>query len=68
MPLLPGFEGDITDPNSTVLRIQMHHQYQAIKRGKKALFKQLAHISNIDDYVFFFGLRQSCVMDGVPIT
>lgn len=68
MPLLPGFEGDITDPNSTVLRIQMHHQYQSIKRGKKALFKQLAHINNIDDYIFFFGLRQSCVIEGTPVT
>ena len=68
MPLLPGFEGDITDPNSTVLRIQMHHQYQAIKRGKNALFKKLAHIQNIDDYIFFYGLRQSCVIDGTPVT
>ena len=42
MPLLPGFEGDITNPASTVLRIQVHHQYQAIKHGPKALFKRLA--------------------------
>lgn len=34
MPLLPGFEGDMADPNSTVLRIQVHHQFQAILRDK----------------------------------
>jgi phospholipase D1/2 len=68
MPLLPGFEGDITDPNSTVLRIQMHHQYQSIRRGEHGLYKKLAHIPNIDDYIFFFGLRQSAVIDGVPMT
>lgn len=34
MPLLPGFEGYIGDPGATVLRIQMHWQYQAISRGK----------------------------------
>ena len=62
MPLLPGFEGDITDPASTVLRIQVHHQFQAIKRGENALFKRLAHIPNLDEYVFFFGLRQSTVI------
>jgi len=38
MPLLPGFEGYIGDPGATVLRIQMHWQYQAISRGKESLF------------------------------
>lgn len=41
MPLLPGFEGNIADPASTVLRIQVHHQYQAISRGGKSLFEIL---------------------------
>lgn len=49
MPLLPGFEGDIGDPNSTVVRIQMHHQYQAIKRSiaKTSLYGRLEYIPNI---------------------
>lgn len=38
MPLLPGFEGYIGDPGATVLRIQMHWQYEAISRGKESLF------------------------------
>lgn len=41
MPLLPGFEGYIGDPAATVLRIQMHWQYQAISRGKESLFERL---------------------------
>jgi hypothetical protein len=41
MPLLPGFEGYIADPAATVLRIQMHWQYEAISRGKKSLFQKL---------------------------
>ena len=68
MPLLPGFEGDITDPAATVLRIQVHHQFQAISRGPKALYKRLAHIPNVDDYIYFFGPRQSCVLEGIPVT
>jgi phospholipase D1/2 len=24
IPLLPGFEGDVREPNSTVMRIQLH--------------------------------------------
>ena len=42
MPLLPGFEGDMADPNSTVLRIQVHHQFQAILRDKeKSLYARI---------------------------
>ena len=70
MPLLPGFEGDIGDPSSTVLRIQVHHQYQAIKRSvaKTSLFGRLEYIKNIEDYVFFFGLRQSGIVGKTPMT
>lgn len=70
MPLLPGFEGDIGDPNSTVVRIQMHHQYQAIKRSvkKTSLFGRLEYIPNLDDYIFFFGLRQCGLIGSAPMT
>ena len=47
LPLLPGFEGDISNPDSTVLRIQVHHQYNSISRGGKSLFEQLSYIPNI---------------------
>ena len=44
MPLLPGFEGYIADAAATVLRIQMHWQYQAISRGEKSLFRRLMNV------------------------
>ena len=68
MPLLPGFQGDIGNPESTVLRIQVHHQYQAILRGEDSLFKRLSFIPNLNDYIFFFGLRQSDMFGNSPIT
>lgn len=72
MPLLPGFEGNIADPASTVLRIQVHWQFQAINRGKNSLYARLMREGftrqDIDNYVFFFGLRKGDVLNQVPIT
>lgn len=39
MPLLPGFEGDVTKPSSGVLRIQMQIQFEAISRHKSSLMQ-----------------------------
>lgn len=33
MPLLPGFEGDITNVQSRALRIQVHNQFYSINRS-----------------------------------
>ena len=68
LPLLPGFEGDIADRASSVLRIQVHHQYNAIIRGEDSLLKRISVIPNPEDYVFFYGLRTSQKMMGVPMT
>ena len=63
MPLLPAFEGDVLDPTSTVLRIQIHWQFQAITRGENSLHKRLFKVgfnaAEIEDYIFFFGLRKA---------
>ena len=68
LPLLPGFEGDISNPDSTVLRIQVHHQYNSISRGGKSLYEQLSYIPNIKEYISFYGLRQSEIVNGTPMT
>lgn len=68
MPLLPGFEGDVGDPASTVLRIQVYHQFNTILRGEASLFKRLNFISNLNDYIYFFGLRQSEIVHDIPMT
>lgn len=61
MPLLPGFEGDVTKIESTILRIQVYYQFQAILRGQNSLFKRLHFIpaEALNNYIYFFGLRQS---------
>jgi phospholipase D1/2 len=70
MPLLPGFEGNIADPASTVLRIQVHHQYQAICRGPNSLFQVLNSKHSIDakEYVHFFGLRTCELIGSIKAT
>ena len=71
LPLLPGFEGDISDPASSVLRIQVHHQYNSIIKGDLSLYKRLWNeigIKNPDQYLFIYGLRKADILDGVPIT
>ena len=72
MPLLPGFEGNIADPASTVLRIQVHWQFQAINRSEKSLHSRLFKAGfardEIDNYIFFFGLRTGAVLNSVPIS
>lgn len=71
LPLLPGFEGDISNPLSSVLRIQVHHQYNAIIKGQKSLYTRLVDwigIKNIQEYLFIYGLRTSALLDDVPIT
>ena len=41
VPLLPGFEGDPGDPSSTILRIQIHYQREAILTGENSIFNIL---------------------------
>lgn len=41
MPLLPGFEGDITNVQSRALRIQVHNQFYSINRSENSLFTKL---------------------------
>lgn len=69
LPLLPGFEGEVEDPQSTVLRIQLHWEYFTICRGGKSLIEELER-RDIDPkkYITFYSLRQHGKMNGVPVT
>lgn len=70
LPLVPAFEGEIDDPKSTVLRIQLHWQFQTIIRGSKSVFSQL-HEKGIPDpakYIEFYSLRQHAKLNNVPVT
>lgn len=69
LPLLPGFEGNIEDNASSVMRVQLHWEYWTIIRSKKSLYRRLAHISNIDDYIKFYSVRaHGLSRDGEPLT
>lgn len=58
LPLLPAFEGDITERKSAVLRIQLYWEYQTISRGENSIIERLK-AENIDPfkYIRFFSLR-----------
>jgi phospholipase D1/2 len=69
IPLLPGFSGEIDDPKSTVLRIQVHWQLQTICNGERSLYKELKQEGiNPDEYIQFYSLRQHGKMSGSPVT
>ena len=68
LPLLPGFEGDITDEASNVMRIQLHWEYQTISRGKNSLFQKLSHIPNLSDYLKVYSLRNHGLIGKKPVT
>lgn len=70
MPLLPGFQGDITNQtSSSVMRVQLYWQYRTLNRAKNSLYQKLSHISNIDDYLKVYSLRGHAITSqGAPIT
>ena len=39
VPLLPGFEGEIDDPNSAVMKVQLHWEYFTISRGGNSILE-----------------------------
>ena len=58
MPLLPGFEGDIADKASSVMRIQLHWEYSTISRSETSLMGSLRNEGiNPNEYLIFLGLR-----------
>ena len=59
VPLLPGFEGDVE--TASVLKVQLHYQYQTICRGGQSIYEVLTKDPYIkdkaSDYIQFYGLR-----------
>ena len=68
MPLLPGFEGDIADKASSVMRIQLHWEYFTISRSGTSLINSLEK-DGIDPhkYLVFLGLRNHAFLKK-PVT
>ena len=69
MPLLPGFEGNVYDPSATILKMQLHWEYQTICRGEDSIVSQLQKKGiNYSDYIEFYGLRTHGYVGEVPAT
>ena len=71
LPLLPAFEGSVDDPKATILRVQLHWEYQTICRGPNSLYEQLKKSPYIEDpfeYISFYGLRNHDLLNGKPVT
>uniref|UniRef100_H2Z4U1 Phospholipase n=1 Tax=Ciona savignyi TaxID=51511 RepID=H2Z4U1_CIOSA len=70
MPLLPGFEGDISG-KSQAIRTVLHWQYKSINRGPSSLFEELNKEIGAGmawRYISFCGLRTHSELMGKPIT
>jgi phospholipase D1/2 len=64
VPLLPGFEGEIDDSNSAIMKVQLHWEYFTISRGGNSILEQLIadpFISDPSEYIEFFSLRQHAI-------
>ncbi|SJM87881.1 related to Phospholipase D1 [Zygosaccharomyces bailii] len=59
IPLMPGFDSPIDQPEASSLRVIMQCQYQSISRGESSIFSRLRKL-NIDplQYVQFYSLRK----------
>ena len=67
IPLLPGFEGDIMDDASQVLKLQVRFQQETISKGPNSLFTMLKEAGvNPSKYIRFYGLRNHDVFKDGP--
>ena len=69
LPLLPGFEGDVSDDSSAVMRVQLYWEYETVSRGKNSLLARLSSIPSLENYIKILSLRNHCLIDkSIPVT
>ncbi|OXB82495.1 UNVERIFIED_CONTAM: hypothetical protein H355_000753 [Colinus virginianus] len=70
IPLLPGFEGDISTGGGNALQAIMHFNYRTMCRGENSILGQLK--SEVGDkwinYISFCGLRTYAELEGKLVT
>uniref|UniRef100_A0A8C4QK67 Phospholipase n=1 Tax=Eptatretus burgeri TaxID=7764 RepID=A0A8C4QK67_EPTBU len=70
VPLLPGFEGDLTTGGGNAIQAVMHFNYRTICRGKYSIVERLK--VEMDDmwvqFISFCSLRTHAELGGRPIT
>ncbi|KAL1839960.1 hypothetical protein VTJ49DRAFT_965 [Mycothermus thermophilus] len=70
IPLLPGFQSEVNDPEGSSIRLILQCQFRSICRGEHSIFGRL-RAAGIDpeDYIQFFSLRQwGKLNNGVLVT
>ena len=69
LPLLPGFEGEVDDPNAAVMRVQLNWEYMTIARSKESLYARLSSIPDPSNYLQILSLRTHEFLDNItPVT
>uniref|UniRef100_A0A8C5KRK9 Phospholipase n=1 Tax=Jaculus jaculus TaxID=51337 RepID=A0A8C5KRK9_JACJA len=70
IPLLPGFEGDISTGGGNALRAIMHFNYRTMCRGENSILGQLkSELGNQwINYISFCGLRTHAELEGNLVT
>lgn len=59
IPLMPGFESQVDEPDGSSVRVIMQCQYKSISRGATSIFAKLKKYGiEPDDYIQFFSLRK----------
>jgi phospholipase D1/2 len=59
IPLMPGFESQVDEPDGSSVRVIMQCQYMSISRGSTSIFAKLRKYGiEPDDYIQFFSLRK----------
>lgn len=58
LPLIPGFAGELDDPEAVIPRVIMHWQYNTICRSPHSLLQRVSALGvDPNKYIRFFGLR-----------
>lgn len=64
LPLIPGFAGELDDPEAVIPRVIMHWQYNTISRGDNSLLSKLRRVSiDPQSYIVFLSLRAHGLLD-----
>lgn len=59
IPLMPGFESQVDEPDGSAVRVIMQCEYMSISQGPTSIFAKLRRYGiDPDDYIQFFSLRK----------
>uniref|UniRef100_A0A9J7WXT1 Phospholipase n=1 Tax=Cyprinus carpio carpio TaxID=630221 RepID=A0A9J7WXT1_CYPCA len=68
MPLLPGFEGDISSGGGQAIKAIMHFNYRTMCRGERSIIERLKLADCWIKYISFCSLRTHADLDGRLVT